>query len=136
MCKLEIKLVTATRCRVLHVPTGSHLETDTPPEFGGGGTTFSSTDLIAAALGTCIASSLGPIAIRERLSIEAIKVEVDKSLGSDPKRLGQLTATITLPSPLSDRQVTMFTTAAKDCTVHRSIGDSVPIQIYIDADDG
>ena len=136
MSKLEIQLATATRCLVFHVPKGSHLETDAAPELGGGGTTFSSTDLIAAALGSCIASSLGPIAIREGLSIEAIKVKVDKSLSDKPKRLEQLTVTITLPSPLSDSQITLFKTTARDCTVHRSIGDSVPIQIHIDAQDG
>ena len=131
MSRIEVQLTAATRCLVLHVPTGSRLETDTPPEFGGGGTTFSSTDLVAAGLGSCIASSLGPIAVGEGFSFEAVKVEVDKSLTSKPKGLGHLTVRIKLPAPLSDRQVTLFKNAAESCTVHRSISASVPIQILV-----
>lgn len=132
MSKIEVRLQSANRCLVVHLPTGSQISTDTPPEYGGGGTTFSSTDLVAAGLGSCIGSSLGPIVVREGLDLSAVKIRVEKKLGAKPKRLERLLVTIEILSTLTRRQLSLLKNAAKSCTVHRSIGHCVDIQMKID----
>ena len=68
------------RTQITDTKTGTVIHTDVSPEFGGGGTTFSSTDLVGAGLGSCISSSLAAIADRHGVPLEAITITVDKEL--------------------------------------------------------
>lgn len=111
--------------------TGAVMQTDVSPEFGGGGTTFSSTDLVGAALGSCISSSLEVLASRHDVPLDAILISVDKELGTDPKRIVRLAVTITVNIPNNHRLVAIFERAAHTCTVHRSLHPDVEAPIDV-----
>lgn len=116
---------------ILHGPTGSIITTDVSPEFGGGGSTFSSTDLVAAGLGSCISSSLAPMAERHSVPLSSISIAVEKELGTDPKRISRLATTITVSVPLDESLVKRFQRAAETCTVHRSLHPEIEAPIVV-----
>lgn len=111
--------------------TGTVIFTDVSPEFGGGGTTFSSTDLIGAGLGSCISSSLAPLADRHGIALDAISITVDKELGVDPKRIVRLGVDIEVVGPFDAKISRLFERAAHTCTVHRSLHPDVDAPITV-----
>ncbi len=119
------------RTRIVHEETGSEISTDVSPEFGGGGSTFSSTDLVAAALGSCISSSLEALAERSGIPFDAIEISVTKELGTDPKRITRLEVDITVDAPFDERTARIFERAAHTCTVHRSLHPDIDAPIAV-----
>ena len=45
-------------CAALHEPSGNTLVTDAPKDNQGRGEAFSPTDLVATAIGTCVATTM------------------------------------------------------------------------------
>lgn len=120
------------RTEIRHDATGSTIITDVSPEYGGGGSTFSSTDLVAAGLGSCISSSLAPMAERHDVPLDEITIVVDKALGTDPKRISRLATTIRIGVPIDESLARRFRRAAETCTVHRSLHPDIDAHITID----
>ena len=87
-------------CRVEHLRTGATVATDLPPEFGGEGKSFSATDLLAAALGVCVATSIDRVADRGGIPPEALRVEVEKELSTSPNRVARLSVWIYSARPV------------------------------------
>jgi putative redox protein len=116
-------------CRVVHEPSGASFATDMPPEYGGGGRSFSATDLLAAALGVCIATNLDAIAERHGIPLDALSVRVDKTLATSPKRVERLTVTIAIDAPVAEDVLVRLERAAEHCTVHRSLHPEVAVDV-------
>lgn len=119
------------RTEITHAATGAVITTDVSPEFGGGGSTFSSTDLVAAGLGSCISSSLAPLAERHGVPLTAVTISVEKELGTDPKRISRLATTITFTQAIDDSLAKRFRRAAETCTVHRSLHPDIDAPIEL-----
>jgi putative redox protein len=118
---LIVELTSPTCTRITHAHSSAVLLTAMAPEYGGTGGAFSSTDLVAAALGSCIATNLGPLAERHGIPLGAIRLTVRKQLTPPPKRIGRLEVTVQVNTPLSAELRTRFESAAASCTVHRSL---------------
>jgi uncharacterized OsmC-like protein len=116
---------------VEHVGSGTVVMTDLPPEYGGTGRSFSATDLLAAALGTCIATSIDRVAERAGIPPEALRVEVDKELSATPKRVARLTVRIVLERPADDAARERILRAARTCPVHRSLHPDVRVEVHL-----
>ena len=129
MAAIEIRLIDTTRCLARHEASGAELTTDVSPLYGGGGTSFSSTDLLGVALGTCIGSSISPVAEREAIPLEGFRIHVEKTLATSPKRVEKLSVVVRLPSGLTDVQSRKIRNAAATCTVHRSLHGSIDIDV-------
>jgi putative redox protein len=117
-------------CRATHGPSGQTLTTDAPKDNGGKGEAFSPTDLVAAALGTCMVTIMGLFAQRSGLDISGTQVRVVKEMAAEPaRRLGTLRATITLPKgrtyPPEVRQ--KLERAANACPVKQSLHPDIEI---------
>ena len=111
-------------CRATHGPSQRELITDAPVDNGGSGSSFSPTDLVATALGTCIMTILGLIADRHGLKLEGMTVEVEKEMIQQPvRRIGALTTIVTVPQgACEDPEMRQrLETAAHHCPVHKSI---------------
>ena len=121
MTTIHIHHVALGRCRVAHGPSGTSLETDSPSEYGGGGSSFSATDLLAAALGTCIATSLDRILARCGCNPTEMHVTVEKTLRQTPKAVKRLAVTIFIPSESSAELIRKTEAAIKACPVHRAL---------------
>jgi putative redox protein len=118
---LTVELTSATTTRIAHAHSSAVLETAMAPEYGGTGGAFSSTDLVAAALGSCIATNLGPLADRHGIPLNAITLTVKKHLTPPPKRIARLGVTVRVTAPVADDLRDRFERAAESCTVHRSL---------------
>ena len=59
MTRMSFRHTGDLRCSAEHGPSGVSLSTDAPPEHDGRGESFSPTDLLATALGTCIFTVMG-----------------------------------------------------------------------------
>ncbi len=77
---VEIKLTYEgdLHCSATHLPSGNTLVTDAPLDNNGRGQAFSPTDLVATALGSCMATVIGIVARRKELPVEGMTVNVRK----------------------------------------------------------
>jgi putative redox protein len=111
-------------CTATHRPSRQNLSTDAPVDNGGKGAAFSPTDLVATALGTCMATIMGLVAQRNNLNIDGLQVQVIKEMANDPvRRIGALKTRVVFPSgkPLSATHRAKFEAAAKACPVKQSL---------------
>ena len=129
--EIEVRLLDTTRCAVSHSPSGAELVTEVAPEYGGTGTSFSSTDLVAAALGSCIASSLAPVLRRDGVPAEALRIGVHKKLRGAPKGIERLNVVIHLSASLPRGQLAKLCNIARTCPVGRSLAPELLVAIEI-----
>jgi putative redox protein len=115
-------------CTAIHGPSKKPLTTDAPVDNGGKGAAFSPTDLVATALGTCMATVMGLVANRNKLNIDGLKIQVLKEMTADPvRRIGSLTTRLVFPSgkPLSTTDRAKLEAAARACPVKQSLHPDV-----------
>lgn len=122
------------RCRAVHGPSQTTLLTDAPVDNHGKGESFSPTDLVAAALGTCMMTIMGILAERHKLDIVGTKVEVIKEMIQEPiRRIGKLQVTISVPAEKAERLSTAdrqrLEAAAMHCPVHQSLHPDVQLPV-------
>ena len=111
-----------------HGPSRNALTTDAPVDNGGKGAAFSPTDLVATALGTCMATVMGLVAQRNELDIAGLQIQVIKEMTADPvRRIGSLKTRLVFPSgkPLAATDRAKLEAAAKACPVKQSLHPDV-----------
>src|SRR5690348_3988504 len=85
-------------CNAKHGPSGSTLSTDAPKDNMGKGESFSPTDLVATALGTCMLTTMGIVAQRHNLDMTGATVRVEKHMTtSGPRKIARLPVEIRIP---------------------------------------
>lgn len=76
------------RTAARHERSGNSIVTDAPLDNNGKGEAFSPTDLVCAALGSCMATLMGIWAQREGLDLQGLRWEVTKHMSSEaPRRI-------------------------------------------------
>ena len=122
MVKIDIRYEGGLRCAATHGPSGQTLQTDAPVDNHGRGESFSPTDLVATALGACMATIMGIAAERHQLDLRGMQIEVTKVMSADlPRRIAKLATTIKVPLPPEHPQRTLLENAALTCPVHKSL---------------
>jgi putative redox protein len=118
-------------CEAIHEPSGSTLATDAPKDNHGKGETFSPTDLMATALGTCILTLMGITARKLGINIEGAASRVEKTMSATPpRRIAKLTTTITMPAGnYTEEQKKALIHAANTCPVHQSLHPEIDAAI-------
>lgn len=115
-----------------HGPSGAKLTTDAPLDNGGKGESFSPTDLVATALGTCVLTILGLVSERHELDLTGSTVHVTKEMITSPvRRIGGLKTVITIPQGLVDdaKMRDRLEAAARKCPVHQSLHPDIDAPI-------
>jgi putative redox protein len=128
LSKFTIKLQDKGRCRIRHELAGAEIITDLPPEYGGQGRSFSSTDLVAAAVGACILTSIDGILERDGYDPEKIKISVLKTLSENPKMIHAISLEIFYPEKFDRVLIAKLERAMATCPVKRSLNDQVAIK--------
>lgn len=114
------------RCAATHMPSGTVLVTDAPVDNHGKGESFSPTDLVATALGTCILTTMAIAASVLGVDLGGATVTVNKEMVVKPKRMiAALITVITVPVTVTDEQKQKLMHAAKKCPVHSSLHPDV-----------
>jgi len=122
MVKIDIRYEGGLRCAATHGPSGQTLHTDAPVDNHGRGESFSPTDLVATALGACMATIMGIAAERHQLDLRGMEIEVTKVMSSDtPRRIAKLETTIKVPLAADHPQRVLLENAALTCPVHKSL---------------
>ena len=70
----------------LHLPSGATIDTDAPNDHEGLGETFSPTDLLATALGSCVLTTMGIVARRNGWDLKGSTAHVVKTMTGHPNR--------------------------------------------------
>jgi len=116
----------ALRTTATHLQSGNTLITDAPKDNHGKGEAFSPTDLVATALGSCMISIMGIVAMKNNFVFESGKVEITKIMESAPRRISEVILELTLPGKdLTEQQKEMLKTAALNCPVAKSLHPDV-----------
>lgn len=122
MVKISINYEGGLRCAATHGPSGKTIVTDAPVDNHGKGESFSPTDLVATALGTCMATIMGIVAERHQIDLKGMKIEVTKEMTIEaPRRIARLTTDIDIPLPANHAQRELLERAALTCPVHHSL---------------
>lgn len=130
MVEMTIEYQGDLSCRAVHGPSGTVLTTDAPLDNMGKGQSFSPTDLLATALGTCILTILGIVAQRHDLDLRGTKLVVRKEMTSQPvRRVGCLTVDVHVPVNLSPEDRRRLEHAAEICPVKRSLHPDTKVEI-------
>ena len=119
-------------CTATHGPSRNALTTDAPVDNGGKGAAFSPTDLVATALGTCMATIMGLVAQRNNLNIEGLQIQVIKEMTADPvRRIGSLKTRLIFPrgKPLSITDRAKLEVAANACPVKQSLHPDLKLTV-------
>lgn len=112
-----------------HLKSGSSIETDAPPDNQGKGERFSPSDLVATALGSCMLTIMGIKARDMEVDLSGVKIEVEKIMKSDPRRIGGINLTFHFPESLQldDKQRVILERAAHTCPVIHSINPDIEV---------
>jgi putative redox protein len=126
MVQVDIAYEGSLACAATHGPSGTVLRTDAPVDNHGKGSSFSPTDLVATALGTCMLTVMAIVAQRIGVDLAGTRVCVTKEMAATPqRRIGKLTVTFFIPAAPSDEQRKRLESAAMTCPVHHSLHPDV-----------
>ncbi len=130
MVKIEIEHTGGLHSEAVHIQSGSRLQTDAPLDNGGKGESFSPTDLVATALGSCITTTMDLYAKRNGISIDGTKASVIKHMSSQPvRRISKLEVAVELPLPRDHPHRAALENAAQNCPVKKSLSAEIEIPI-------
>ena len=130
MIEITINYEGDLHCHNTHAPSGTTVATDAPVDNNGRGESFSPTDLVATALGSCIATIMGITAKNRNLSLDGMIIKVGKHMSADlPRRISKLEVTIEVPLPENHPDRRVLEAAALTCPVHQSIHPDVDVPI-------
>jgi putative redox protein len=130
MVETNIVYEGSLRCIATHPQSGATLTTDAPLDNMGKGESFSPTDLVGVALGSCMLTIMGIVAQKMNVDLRGTKVRVIKEMSaSPPRRIASLTVEFNVPTPLSPDQQEKLRNAAMTCPVHKSMHPDVQMPI-------
>lgn len=114
-----------------HLRSGNMVETDAPVDNNGKGERFSPSDLVATALGSCMLTIMGMRAREMDVDLTGVKIEVEKIMKADPRRISGINLTFHFPESLQldEKQRTILERAAHTCPVIYSINPDIAVNV-------
>ena len=129
MVKMSVVYQGQKHCELTHEQSGTVIETDAPKDNQGKGERFSPTDLMGAALGSCILTTMALNAENESLSLEGSTATVEKVMTPPPRRVASLAVRVTMPARLTSEQRAKLENFGRNCPVIRSLHPEVQLPI-------
>jgi uncharacterized OsmC-like protein len=119
------------RTTCTHLRSGSDFETDAPVDNNGKGERFSPTDLMATSLATCMITVMGIKARSMGFDLNGVKVEVEKIMKANPRRVGGINLFFQIPGSLEvdDRSKNILKQTGINCPVQYSIHPDIEVNI-------
>jgi len=116
-------------CELRHLESNKTIRTDAPTDNQGKGENFSPTDLIAAALGSCMMTILGIRAKRLGISLQGAEFRVEKVMKSNPRKISKLKIQLKLPASVPTAHRAYLENEAKNCPVALSLSKDIRQEI-------
>jgi putative redox protein len=121
------------RTQATHVLSGNALITDAPLDNNGKGEAFSPTDLVCAALGSCMVTIMGIVAERDGVSLEGLSWEITKMMESSPRKIKEIQVDFHWSgAPFTPEFSQKLKNAARTCPVALSLDPAVTQTINFD----
>ena len=126
MVEIEVDYTGGLRCTSRHGPSGATFTTDAPKDNEGRGESFSPTDLVATALGTCMLTVMGIVARKRGWNLDGANARIEKHMVADPlRRIARMPVRIQMPRGLPADARPVLEKAALTCPVHLSVNPSI-----------
>lgn len=133
MVEITGQYIGGLRCSLQHGPSGTIVETDAPKDNFGKAERFSPTDLIAAALVSCMTTTLA-IKTREKgWNFDGVRMRVEKHMSPDaPRRIISLPVEIWIKNSFNPKEREEIEAILRNCPVYKSIHPDIdtPLMIY------
>ncbi|MEM7245903.1 MAG: OsmC family protein, partial [Acidobacteriota bacterium] len=127
---IDIEYLGGLKTQATHGPSSSTLTTAAPVDNQGDGSSFSPTDLLATALGTCIVTIVGIAARGRDVDVTGTQVNVLKEMTAQPpRRVGRLTVTLDLPDSVPEEHRAALEEAGRGCPVCRSLSNEMEVDV-------
>ncbi len=122
MATIETIYTGQLRTRAKHLHSGTELITDAPLDNKGKGESFSPTDLVAVALGSCMLTTIGIAADNHGFNIDGTELSITKIMASDPRRISEIEVILNFPDiQYSESHLRIIQHAALTCPVALSL---------------
>ncbi len=119
---------------VQHGPSGALIQTDAPKDNNGKGEAFSPTDLLGAAMGSCMMTVMAIAADKDGVELKGSRFHVEKEMGTNPRRIVKLNVNLHLPQSLPADYRAKLEQVALSCPVKQSVHPDmdVPVSFHYD----
>lgn len=115
-----------------HLRSENSFETDAPVDNKGKGERFSPTDLLATSLGTCMLTVMGIKARNMGFDLNGIKIEVEKIMKSEPRRVSGINLFFHIPDQLKEvdeKTKQILKQTGRTCPVWLSIHPDIEVNV-------
>ncbi|MBS1490012.1 MAG: OsmC family protein [Bacteroidetes bacterium] len=121
------------RTQATHLKSGQKITTDAPVDNQGKGEAFSPTDLVSAALCSCMMTIMGQVAQREGIALQGLKADIVKVMTSAPRKIAEIHVHFTHPNLVAtDVQKQKLKNAALTCPVALSLNEALKQVVNFD----
>lgn len=114
---------------------GHRIRVDQPSPKGGD-TAPMPIELLGAALGTCVALYVQQFLQARDLPFQGMRVEVEQTGASNPKRVGSFRVRVALPAALPPQYGELLERVARSCPAHNTLVHGADVDVEIDAPTG
>ncbi|MBS1559557.1 MAG: OsmC family protein [Bacteroidetes bacterium] len=121
------------RTQATHLKSGQKITTDAPTDNQGKGEAFSPTDLVSAALCSCMMTIMGQVAQREGIALQGLKANIVKIMTAAPRKIAEIHVHFTHPNLVAtDVQKQKLKNAALTCPVALSLNEALKQVVNFD----
>jgi putative redox protein len=114
------------RTQDTHLKSGNVIITDAPPDNNGKGEAFSPTDLVCAALSSCMMTIMAMAAEKEGIDLTGLKSDIVKIMAANPRKIAEIQITFTHPDlKATDVQKLKLERAGRTCPVALSLAEGL-----------
>lgn len=121
MSKMTIDYQAPLSTHITHTQSNAKVQTDAPVDNGGNGESFSPTDLLSSALGSCMLTIMALKAQSLNLDLADVHIDVEKIMTDKPRRVAEIIVNIHFSQSYDDKTRTSLEKAAKSCPVAHSL---------------
>ena len=128
--KIESSYLGELRVSSSHLASDTEIITDAPVDNNGKGESFSPTDLVATALGTCMITVMGIYAEKNGILMPNVYSRTNKVMSSHPRKISKLKIEIIFDdNRLSNEQKQSLKEVALNCPVAKSLHPDIQQEI-------
>lgn len=134
MVKMSAVYEGEKHCEITHGPSGSHIATDAPKDNNGKGELFSPTDLVGAALGSCMLTVMAIAAEKDGVQIKGARVNVEKEMTANPRRIIKLNVVLHMPQSIPHDYRKKLEEVGNNCPVKLSLRADIQVPVVFHYD--
>jgi putative redox protein len=122
------------RTKLSHIASQSEVFTDAPKDNQGKGEQFSPTDLVCAALGSCMMTIIGIAARTHDFNVDGTDYQITKIMQASPRKIIKIKIEFFFKSTYSLHDQTIIEHAARTCPVALSLDPMIEQEIIFHYD--